>query len=394
MDHASNQVRKARALRARDRSSNGVFAETARRAMARRPGRWTSQGDGLGRDGPPFGRRPRGDGPDRNGPGFPFRPTDANRGGGPPRRRGRRSARRAVRGRPRPLRADARRRSCGRADRRDGCRLRCSSSGPHGGGCGSSRAPHAVSAPAISRRVRRAVAAMRLLPSPPRSTPWPTILTARAEALAASDRARRQLLADVSHELTTPVTAMRGYLETLTMPELDAGPGDQGAVSADHCRRNGAVGAHHRRSARPGAARRRRRHVGHCRRAGRRPVRPGRRPSRTRVRTATGDALAVDRARCRHRSRRPRSPGAGAAKPRGKRLALCAARLDHPSGRQARSRQGDHVGPQTRARASRRSTCPTSSIGSTRRSLHARSAERETPTGRRRPTAADWDCRL
>jgi len=46
-------------------------------------------------------------------------------------------------------------------------------------------------------------------------------LATRAEALAASDRTRRQLLADVSHELTTPVTAMRGYLETLTMPELD-----------------------------------------------------------------------------------------------------------------------------------------------------------------------------
>jgi signal transduction histidine kinase len=45
-------------------------------------------------------------------------------------------------------------------------------------------------------------------------------LATRAEALAASDRARRQLLADVSHELTTPVTAMRGYLETLAMPEL------------------------------------------------------------------------------------------------------------------------------------------------------------------------------
>jgi len=45
-------------------------------------------------------------------------------------------------------------------------------------------------------------------------------LSARAEALAASDRVRRQLLADVSHELTTPVTAMRGYLETLTMTEL------------------------------------------------------------------------------------------------------------------------------------------------------------------------------
>lgn len=45
-------------------------------------------------------------------------------------------------------------------------------------------------------------------------------LAARAEALAVSDQLRRQLLADVSHELNTPVTAMRGYLETLAMPEL------------------------------------------------------------------------------------------------------------------------------------------------------------------------------
>jgi signal transduction histidine kinase len=41
-----------------------------------------------------------------------------------------------------------------------------------------------------------------------------------AEELAASDRARRHLLADVSHELMTPLTAMRGYVETLAMPEL------------------------------------------------------------------------------------------------------------------------------------------------------------------------------
>ena len=41
-----------------------------------------------------------------------------------------------------------------------------------------------------------------------------------ADDLAASDRVRRQLLADVSHELNTPVTAVRGYLETLTMPEV------------------------------------------------------------------------------------------------------------------------------------------------------------------------------
>jgi signal transduction histidine kinase len=45
-------------------------------------------------------------------------------------------------------------------------------------------------------------------------------LATRARALAASDEARRQLLADVSHELMTPLAAIRGYAETLAMPEL------------------------------------------------------------------------------------------------------------------------------------------------------------------------------
>jgi len=45
-------------------------------------------------------------------------------------------------------------------------------------------------------------------------------LTTRIEQVEAADRIRRQLLADVSHELMTPLTAMRGYLETLRMPDL------------------------------------------------------------------------------------------------------------------------------------------------------------------------------
>lgn len=43
-------------------------------------------------------------------------------------------------------------------------------------------------------------------------------LDARVQELRDADRSRRQLLADVSHELMTPLTAMRGYLETLALP--------------------------------------------------------------------------------------------------------------------------------------------------------------------------------
>jgi len=45
-------------------------------------------------------------------------------------------------------------------------------------------------------------------------------LEARTAALDASDTARRHLLADVSHELMTPLTAIRGYTQTLAMPNL------------------------------------------------------------------------------------------------------------------------------------------------------------------------------
>jgi signal transduction histidine kinase len=42
-------------------------------------------------------------------------------------------------------------------------------------------------------------------------------LSARQAELAEADRIRRQLLADVSHELMTPLTAIRGYAETLSL---------------------------------------------------------------------------------------------------------------------------------------------------------------------------------
>ena len=45
-------------------------------------------------------------------------------------------------------------------------------------------------------------------------------LAARDEALRTMDRLRRQMLADVSHELKTPLTAMLGYLETLHMSDV------------------------------------------------------------------------------------------------------------------------------------------------------------------------------
>jgi two-component system sensor histidine kinase BaeS len=46
-------------------------------------------------------------------------------------------------------------------------------------------------------------------------------LEERTAALAEADRTRRQLLADVSHELNTPLAAIRGYVETLQMPDLE-----------------------------------------------------------------------------------------------------------------------------------------------------------------------------
>ncbi len=40
------------------------------------------------------------------------------------------------------------------------------------------------------------------------------------QLVAAGDENRRLLLADVSHELMTPLAAIRGYVETMAMPDL------------------------------------------------------------------------------------------------------------------------------------------------------------------------------
>jgi len=61
-----------------------------------------------------------------------------------------------------------------------------------------------------------------------------------ADGLSTSDRVRRQLLADVSHELKTPVTAIGGYLETMAMPEIvldDATRARYLGIMADETRR-------------------------------------------------------------------------------------------------------------------------------------------------------------
>jgi len=53
-------------------------------------------------------------------------------------------------------------------------------------------------------------------------------LKAARDSLDASDRQRRQLFADITHELATPLTSIRGFAETLGNPEVEVSAEEQG----------------------------------------------------------------------------------------------------------------------------------------------------------------------
>ena len=141
-------------------------------------------------------------------------------------------------------------------------------------------------------------------------------LTARASALDASDKARRQLLADVSHELMTPLTAMRGYVETLAMPELQIND-ETGRryLALSPKKRIGSSGSSATCSTR--ASRRWRRHD--AQRTGRRPVavRAGGRAARARAARTPRHARPGRFGRRGAGRRRSRPPRTGASESRG-----------------------------------------------------------------------------
>ena len=148
---------------------------------------------------------------------------------------------------------------------------------------------------------------------------------ARTEALVAADDAGASCWPTSRTSCRTPVTAMRGYLETLTMPELGLDEATRARYLAIVERRNRAPRADHRRPARPGPARRRRRHVGietvqTTELFARVVARHERAAAAAHVRIQTGD-----RPRSRDRRCRSHSPGAGAPEPCCQRAALLAA---------------------------------------------------------------------
>ena len=157
-------------------------------------------------------------------------------------------------------------------------------------------------------------------------------LAARASALGESDRVRRQLLADVSHELTTPVTAMRGYLETLTMPELTLDADTRvrylTIIGDETARLERIIGDLLDLARLEGGGGTLRIRVG----LGCATVRSRRGAARARAGCRRRTDQQLNRARCGVRCRRSRPAGAGAAESRGECDPLRAARVDDCAG--------------------------------------------------------------
>jgi hypothetical protein len=67
-------------------------------------------------------------------------------------------------------------------------------------------------------------------------------IVGQLDELARADARRRELLANVSHDLRTPLASMQGYLETLLLKEGSLGPEESRSyllVAARHCERLG-----------------------------------------------------------------------------------------------------------------------------------------------------------
>ena len=88
-----------------------------------------------------------------------------------------------------------------------------------------------------------------------RSTKWPAASRNGRRRSWPSNESRRQLLADVSHELMTPLAAIRGYVETMTMSDVKLDEPTRQRYLGIVADETETARAHHRRPARSRARR-------------------------------------------------------------------------------------------------------------------------------------------
>ena len=165
-------------------------------------------------------------------------------------------------------------------------------------------------------------------------------LEQRTHALVAADESRRQLLADVSHELMTPLAAIRGYVETMAMADLKLDEPTRQRylqiVGDETERMEHIIGDLLDLGARRGWGRRLEARPGFCSvvvRARVAPARPG-------ASTQGHLARAIDRARRRPRDRRFETAGAGGSESRRQRRPSHARWRHGPFDRESRPGRG------------------------------------------------------